>query len=43
MRKRRAVGRIDGMKYGERAKETEIDTITEYKGMGRLGWFMSET
>ena len=26
----------------ERAIETEIDTRTEYKGVGKLGWFMSK-
>ena len=25
----------------ERAIQTEIDTRTEYKGVGKLGWFMS--
>ena len=27
----------------ERAIETEIDTRREYKGVGKLGWFMSES
>ena len=25
----------------ERAMKTEIDTRTEYKGVGKLGWFIS--
>ena len=27
----------------ERAIKTKIDTRTESKGVGKLGWFMSET
>ena len=27
----------------ERAIETETDTRTEQRGMGKLGWFMSKT
>ena len=26
----------------ERAVKTEIDTRTEYSGVGKLGWFMSD-
>ena len=27
----------------ERATKAETDTRTEYKGVGKLGWFMSQT
>ena len=27
----------------KRAIKTEIDTRTEYKGMGKFGWFTSKT
>ena len=26
----------------ERAKKTEMDTVTEYKGVDELGWFVSD-
>ena len=43
MRRRRVVGRIHGTKYTvEKAIKTEIDTRTEEKGVGKLGWFMSK-
>ena len=40
VRKHRVVGR--NYETVERALKTEIDTRRESKGVGRLGWFMSD-
>ena len=30
------------MKYSRKGHKTEIDTRTKYKGVGKMGWFMSD-
>ena len=43
MRKRRAVGRIYGKNTVKRAIKTEIETRTDQKGVGKLGWSVKKT